>query len=510
MYQRNRVKEPTFPIAAGFSAFCTLLNLILTLLINRRYGSGLSFYSVYDFLAGAFLTTVLFMRKRDLLLFGAVGSKLVSALFSFCYACYWLIGIGGFRSLIIICLDMLQLINWSLLLAFAFFRDRQAASDVTRIFRKLWFVPGIFASIFALYTAIDANSFFLTYLFEIPLIFLLAWWLLNPYKVNKPAYAPRTNAQPYMAHAYGAPTPHAPAAPGKAPAAFCSACGAKLLPGAMFCSACGKRCATPSQDAQPAYQQAQHQSAAYERPAYQKTAYRPTEPQPPVNQQPDTQEAYTQPATQQTEYSQPEVEQLDTQPTDTQQSEVSTAEAQQPETEITADQQSETQTSDIQPAEEQQTDAELTDSQSNESQQTEYYQFDDPYDDPQPTTIQQSAQPYSYRNTNTQQSEYKQYDYQQQEYPKYDYGEPVYQQPAYRQGGYAQDQDVPSTGMNVLSFFLPGVGLILYLIWKDQFPIKAKAVGKHALIGVIVWVGLYILAMILAAVIPMLILGSMF
>lgn len=45
--------------------------------------------------------------------------------------------------------------------------------------------------------------------------------------------------------------------------------------------------------------------------------------------------------------------------------------------------------------------------------------------------------------------------------------------------------DEPSSGINVLSFFFPVVGLILYLVWKDATPLKAKAAGKWGLIGFI-------------------------
>ena len=48
--------------------------------------------------------------------------------------------------------------------------------------------------------------------------------------------------------------------------------------------------------------------------------------------------------------------------------------------------------------------------------------------------------------------------------------------------------DIPSTGLNILCFFFPIVGLILYLVWKDTTPIRAKAIGKWALIGFIVGV----------------------
>lgn len=46
--------------------------------------------------------------------------------------------------------------------------------------------------------------------------------------------------------------------------------------------------------------------------------------------------------------------------------------------------------------------------------------------------------------------------------------------------------DAPSTGFAFLGFFFPLVGLILYLVWKAEYPLKAKSCGKGALIGVIV------------------------
>ena len=85
---------------------------------------------------------------------------------------------------------------------------------------------------------------------------------------------------------------------------------------------------------------------------------------------------------------------------------------------------------------------------------------------------------------------------------------PTYQQPVYPQMGYVQD--APSGGMTALGFFFPIVGLILYLVWKDQTPLKAHSAGKGALIGVIVWTALSILLGILSVVIPMLIVGSYF
>ena len=45
------------------------------------------------------------------------------------------------------------------------------------------------------------------------------------------------------------------------------------------------------------------------------------------------------------------------------------------------------------------------------------------------------------------------------------------------------EEDAPNTGFAILGFFIPLVGLILYLINKDTSPLKAKSAGKGALIG---------------------------
>ena len=71
--------------------------------------------------------------------------------------------------------------------------------------------------------------------------------------------------------------------------------------------------------------------------------------------------------------------------------------------------------------------------------------------------------------------------YQSQQQP---YHPPYYQYP-YGQQPYPQQEDRPSAGFHVLAFFFPIVGLILYLVWKDQKPRCAHAIGKWALIGFI-------------------------
>ncbi len=56
--------------------------------------------------------------------------------------------------------------------------------------------------------------------------------------------------------------------------------------------------------------------------------------------------------------------------------------------------------------------------------------------------------------------------------------------------------DAPSTGFAVLGFFIPLVGLILYLMWKDELPKKAKSCGKGALAGFIVGIAFSIISAI--------------
>ncbi len=46
-------------------------------------------------------------------------------------------------------------------------------------------------------------------------------------------------------------------------------------------------------------------------------------------------------------------------------------------------------------------------------------------------------------------------------------------------------EDASSVGFNILSFFIPLVGLILFAVWNSSMPKKAKGCGKWALIGFI-------------------------
>jgi len=61
----------------------------------------------------------------------------------------------------------------------------------------------------------------------------------------------------------------------------------------------------------------------------------------------------------------------------------------------------------------------------------------------------------------------------------------VYNSQSYNQN-YNPENDLPSTGLNVLSFFFPIVGLILFLVLQEKTPLRARACGKFALIGFII------------------------
>ncbi len=57
--------------------------------------------------------------------------------------------------------------------------------------------------------------------------------------------------------------------------------------------------------------------------------------------------------------------------------------------------------------------------------------------------------------------------------------------------------DSSSFGWGLLGFCVPIVGLILWLIWKNDTPLKAKSAGIGALVSVIASVILYIIYIII-------------
>ena len=50
----------------------------------------------------------------------------------------------------------------------------------------------------------------------------------------------------------------------------------------------------------------------------------------------------------------------------------------------------------------------------------------------------------------------------------------------------SNQDDKPSFGFAFLSFLIPLVGLILFIVWNNTYPRKAKSCGTGALIGFII------------------------
>lgn len=96
--------------------------------------------------------------------------------------------------------------------------------------------------------------------------------------------------------------------------------------------------------------------------------------------------------------------------------------------------------------------------------------------------------------------------------PAQPYTPPAGQPYAYGQSGQgyapygapaAAADDKKSVGLNVLSFFFPVIGLIIYLATKKDKPVRAKSMGKSALAGFIVGIVLSIVMFIVSFTIGM-------
>ncbi len=96
--------------------------------------------------------------------------------------------------------------------------------------------------------------------------------------------------------------------------------------------------------------------------------------------------------------------------------------------------------------------------------------------------------------------------------PAQPYTPPAGQPYAYGQSGQgyapygapaAAADDKKSVGLNVLSFFFPVIGLIIYLATKKDKPVRAKSMGKCALAGFIVGIVLSIVMFIISFTIGM-------
>lgn len=60
----------------------------------------------------------------------------------------------------------------------------------------------------------------------------------------------------------------------------------------------------------------------------------------------------------------------------------------------------------------------------------------------------------------------------------------------------AKNLDEPDAKLYVLSFFIPIVGLILFLIWKNQYPERASSCADGATNGIITYIILSIIGFV--------------
>lgn len=202
---------------------------------------------------------LLFMRKWNSLLAGALAIQALLPAFtltSFLLNCgsqgffdvreyrfhlgpvMWAIGICGCYVLEILCYLLLTLMTIT-----PCTEDGERKRDL----HKLWFLPGILSILIA-FAHFVGNIYFkcgglygLATLFQIPMTFLLGWWLTHPYKKEKPVY------QMPVVPLYGQPDYQSVGTFDTAQKVFCTGCGRELSPDENFCVTCGtKRSSVPA------------------------------------------------------------------------------------------------------------------------------------------------------------------------------------------------------------------------------------------------------------------------
>ena len=273
----KETKKLKFPIASIFAvilAFGLLTNLYRLRVRSGWMDSQIGYRMVVEFgstysvlhilyqvlLIGSMilLAVLLFMRKRNSLLAGALAIQALLPAFtltSFLLNCgsrgffdvyeyelhfgpmMWAIGICGCYVLEILCYLLLTLMTIT---------PCAGDGEHKRGLHRLWFLPGILG-IFIAFAHLVGNIYFmrsdlycLSVLFLIPMAFLLGWWLTHPYKKERPVY------QMPVAQTYGQPIYQGVGAFGAAQKVICINCGRELLPDETFCAGCGTRRPEPS------------------------------------------------------------------------------------------------------------------------------------------------------------------------------------------------------------------------------------------------------------------------
>lgn len=274
----KETKKLKFPIASIFAvilAFGLLTNLYRLRVRSGWMDSKIGYRMVVEFggtysvfhilyqvlLIGSMilLAVLLFMRKRNSLLAGALAIQALLPAFtlvSFLLNCssrgffdvyeyelhfgpmMWAIGICGCYVLEILCYLLLTLMTIT-----PCTEDGERKRDL----HKLWFLPGILSILIA-FAHFVGNIYFkcgglygLATLFQIPMTFLLGWWLTHPYKKEKPVY------QMPVAPLYGQPDYQSVGTFDTAQKVFCTGCGREFSPDENFCVTCGtKRSSVPA------------------------------------------------------------------------------------------------------------------------------------------------------------------------------------------------------------------------------------------------------------------------
>ena len=268
----EETKKLKFPVASIFTVFVIAgMAMDLYIYLTRPYkfddrigyrilvefgGTYTPLHLIYQALligSMVLLTVLLFMRKRNGLLSGALAMQALLPIFTLVsfllnsgsrgfFETYeyelhfgpkmWAIGICGCYVLESLCYLLLTLMTIT-----------PCAKDGERKrgLHRLWFLPGIL-SIFIAFAHFAGNIYFkrsdlygFSDLFQIPMAFLLGWWLTHPYKKEKPVY------QMPIAQPYGQPVYQSAGASDAAQKVFCPNCGRELLPDETFCVNCGTR-----------------------------------------------------------------------------------------------------------------------------------------------------------------------------------------------------------------------------------------------------------------------------
>ena len=248
----NETKQIKFPIAAVFSTMNVLVMLIQCFFSHRllRYTQmgvpmravlGGMVLPVLGLAAAVFLTVVLYMRKRGVLLWAPLGLDFAGRLCSLYNFASNFQFYPSVYALFYVAMQIIPVVNCLLFLLFAVCQDQKQESGAAKTFRKLWFIPGIL-SVFSGFGSvvgyggpglrINAVS---GILIGIPMAFLLGWWLTHPYKKERAVY------QMPVAQPYGQPVYQSVGVSDAAQKVFCTGCGRELPPDEDFCGACGTK-----------------------------------------------------------------------------------------------------------------------------------------------------------------------------------------------------------------------------------------------------------------------------